>query len=121
VAHPLPGGWEPDSEAVELAQSLRLSVTHEASQFVDHARAKGLVNLDWQAAFRKWCRGSRDTGKATSKARTGTTTAAPEPGRMADPLTGVALVERDGEWVPDPSALQVGAASGQAANTQGES
>lgn len=60
---PLPDGWQPDPEAVELARGLGLDPAHEAAQFVDDSRAKGRTYLDANAAFRKWCRGSRDKGK----------------------------------------------------------
>lgn len=63
----LPSDWRPSPEATELARELELDLSHEAAQFVDYARAKGLVALDWNASFRKWLRQSRDRGKKPSK------------------------------------------------------
>ena len=57
----LPEGWEPDAAGCALAKSLDLDVESTLAQFRDHyagmtgAKAR---SADWQAWWRKWCRGA---------------------------------------------------------------
>jgi hypothetical protein len=66
--HKLPAGWAPNAEHHAYALENSLNLTHEVSRFRAHARDKGRVSLDWDAAFLGWLADSaqrrRDDGGA---------------------------------------------------------
>lgn len=56
VMTPLPGGFEPNATAIELAKSLGVNLAAELPQWKDHHLKLGSTFLDWQAALRTWVR-----------------------------------------------------------------
>jgi hypothetical protein len=54
----LPAGWKSTEEQVlQLREKFpKLSIEDEAEKFQDYHRSKGSMFVDWDAAFRNWCR-----------------------------------------------------------------
>jgi len=50
----MPSDWGPNEAHRSRASELRVDLAYEASQFRDHAIARGLRYADWDAAFRTW-------------------------------------------------------------------
>lgn len=86
----LPESWAPGVKHFSLGADLRISperVRSEAEQFKDHHLSRGSKFIDWDAAFRKWLRNSKefaDRANAGGPARSE---------RRRDPKSGM-LVER---------------------------
>ncbi len=59
----LPEGWEPDVNTLISARKEGFddeATRRELARFSDHAREKGRVSRDWNAAFRNWVRKAQD-------------------------------------------------------------
>lgn len=75
-ARSLPHHWKPGAELLDFTRQIRPewtqeALSHEVAQFVDHYASTGEKRADWDAAWRKWVRGSRASGpKGSSSART---------------------------------------------------
>jgi DNA-binding transcriptional MocR family regulator len=54
----LPASWQPDDKQVQQLREKfpKLGLDDEAEKFQDYHRAKGSSFVDWDAAFRNWCR-----------------------------------------------------------------
>lgn len=57
-AVPLPDGWLPDFEAASA--KFGIQAEREFEKFSDHHLAKGSKFVDWDAAFRQWCRRTKE-------------------------------------------------------------
>jgi hypothetical protein len=54
----LPSSWQPDDKQVQQLREKfpKLSIEDESEKFQDYHRSKGSTFVDWEAAFRNWCR-----------------------------------------------------------------
>jgi hypothetical protein len=54
----LPAAWQPNEQQLLQLQGKfpKLSLQDESEKFQDYHRAKGSMFVDWDAAFRNWCR-----------------------------------------------------------------
>lgn len=95
-AQTLPASWEPSAEAISMASTLGLDVTHEAANFRDHHADKGTLIRDADALFRKWLRGSKDKGKHKPP-KAGATTTKPRTYRTTTVLGTVIEYDENGE------------------------
>ncbi len=67
-AQRIPDGWKPSKELTAWATSQGLNAAEIAQNFVDYWRAESgakASKLDWDAAFRVWCR--RQNGQSASR------------------------------------------------------
>jgi hypothetical protein len=48
--------WKPDADGIQLALSFGYDPIWLLEKFKDHHLSKGTRNVDWQAAWRMWCR-----------------------------------------------------------------
>lgn len=73
----LPHHWRPGAEMLDFARETHPTWTdeaiqHEVLQFVDHYTSTEARRVDWDAAWRKWIRGSKAKAAARGTPRTDT-------------------------------------------------
>lgn len=51
---PIPADWSPNESHRTECRETNVDCAYEAKQFVNHAHAKGVMHVDWNAAFRTW-------------------------------------------------------------------
>lgn len=77
--YPWPESFAPNDDNREQARVARLDLSEEIAGLRDHAKAKGMTSLDWNAELGKWMRRSVQyrNNDLARKARSGTMAAAP--------------------------------------------
>lgn len=55
----IPEDWEPNEKGRQFALDRDIGIDAEVDKFIDHHRQRGNKYLDWNAAWRTWCRNHR--------------------------------------------------------------